>query len=212
MTESGSVHIDWTRQSRTAGVPGGLTRRPPAGRTGVSKGLRLAGDADVSTAFDVAVEPAAEGTVVRVRGELDMTTAPRVHATLAEVLEHAPRGLRRRLAVDVSALTFIDARGLCALVGAAIRARRVGVAFALRGANPRLLRAIDVAGLSSVLPADDREPTLPVRVARHRATPTVPGAAPMWAPSSAVAGAGRSGAGRSTSCAGRGGRGRHPAV
>jgi anti-sigma B factor antagonist len=128
--------------------------------------------------FEVALQPEPAGTVVRVRGALDIASAPIAQATLAEVLQrHAARTAKQCVVVDVSGLTFIDAGGLRALVGAAIRARRVGVGFALRDARPRILGVIDIAGLSSVLPVEDYERSMAPRIAGDSPTSALSGAA-----------------------------------
>lgn len=62
--------------------------------------------------FCVEVDQTAHVAVLRIRGELDLLTAPEV---VARCLELARKGLVN-LVVDATGITFIDARGVSALI------------------------------------------------------------------------------------------------
>jgi anti-anti-sigma factor len=62
--------------------------------------------------FCVEVDQTAHVAVLRIRGELDLLTAPEV---VARCLELARQGLVN-LVVDATNITFIDARGVSALI------------------------------------------------------------------------------------------------
>jgi anti-sigma B factor antagonist len=86
--------------------------------------------------------PTPTHVVLRVAGEIDIATAP----ALAEALElragAAPPGTD--LIADLTAVTFIDARGLATLLEAAATARRCGVAFRVTGRPPCVLRILEL--------------------------------------------------------------------
>nr|WP_260408581.1 STAS domain-containing protein [Planomonospora venezuelensis] len=89
--------------------------------------------------------------VHRVSGEIDIATAPALRARLQNALTAGGR-----LLVDLSGVTFMDARGLSALVAVNNRARELGGAVHLVGvpaAVRRLLRLTGLNGLSSPEPA-----------------------------------------------------------
>jgi anti-sigma B factor antagonist len=85
-------------------------------------------------------------SVVSVEGELDMATTDR----LADVLE----GLQLAggdIAIDVSALEFIDSTGLQQIVAADQRARTRGCSLLLVGAGGACLRALELSGIAEHL-------------------------------------------------------------
>lgn len=85
-------------------------------------------------------------TVVRVEGELDLGTAPK----LSDLLEgHAAAG--KRVVLDLTACGFIDSSGLRALLSARSAADTAGGSFALVVADPNILRVFEVASLDQVL-------------------------------------------------------------
>lgn len=101
---------------------------------------------------ELAVEVAVtdRSTVVSVRGEVDVATAPIVRGALTEV-EARRRGLGTpSVVVDLSGVTFIDACGLGVLVGAARSARGAGHALALRDPSPQVLRLLEMTRLLDV--------------------------------------------------------------
>ena len=86
-----------------------------------------------------------DGAVLTVSGELDIATAPRVRAAVADLLGQGVRHVE----VDLTDCTFIDSTGMGALLWAAHRLRAAGgdvVALHARGATAR---ALDLAGLGA---------------------------------------------------------------
>ena len=86
--------------------------------------------------------------VVTASGEVDLFTAPRLHAALVE----AASGGAPALLVDLSAVTFIDSAGLGVLVAAFKRSRAHGGALHLVVPPGRVRRPLEVLGLDAVLP------------------------------------------------------------
>lgn len=96
--------------------------------------------------FDIDVVRADTSAVVRVGGELDHYTAPRLRAQLVEL---ATVGVLD-VTVDLAGLAFIDSTGLCALVAGLKRIRAGGGELSLRSVTPRTLKLLRLTGLDSV--------------------------------------------------------------
>jgi anti-sigma B factor antagonist len=95
--------------------------------------------------FLLAVERNADGTVVRVTGEIDLATAPRLEECLLE-LDGEP------IALDFSAVTFMDARAIGVLL---TTQRRAGDgAFTVRGLHPAQMRLLEITGVADSLNLD----------------------------------------------------------
>jgi anti-anti-sigma factor len=91
----------------------------------------------------------AAGVRIRVRGELDLATAP--------VLADRLRGLRERHAtvlLDLDELAFIDASGLRVVLSAAADARNDGWAFTLTRGSAPVRRIVELLDLDKHLPFD----------------------------------------------------------
>jgi anti-anti-sigma factor len=99
--------------------------------------------------LDVAV---ADGrAVVRVSGEVDAATAPKLRAALADGLaRHHRDGVDAPVVVELSGVTFMGATGLGVLVSALGRARRLGRDLVLRNPPPMTLRVLDLTGLLDI--------------------------------------------------------------
>ena len=83
--------------------------------------------------------------VLRLVGQLDVATAPR----LRQALQEAQYGGARHVVLDVGALQFLDSFGLGVLVGGLRRARLNGAQFAVAGAGPRIRDIFTVTGLDA---------------------------------------------------------------
>jgi anti-anti-sigma factor len=82
--------------------------------------------------------------VVRVSGKLDMLTAPELTAYLAG-FDGA------NLTVDLANLSFLDSRGIAALVEAHTRLEEHGARLTLRDLPPLPRRTLEIAGLDTYL-------------------------------------------------------------
>jgi anti-anti-sigma factor len=81
-------------------------------------------------------------------GELDLATRDLLHDALSEIGEEAPR----RLVLDLSGLTFIDASGLHLLLSLAQRCRRAGPPLELVPGPSSVHEAFEITGLAKRLP------------------------------------------------------------
>lgn len=100
--------------------------------------------------FDVRVETTPSGAVVlHVLGELDLATAPRLEAAIADAVASP------RVVVDLSSCTFLDSAGVRVLTSAGREPapRRVAVI----SADPGILRVLEITGMDTLL---DIYPTL----------------------------------------------------
>jgi len=86
--------------------------------------------------------------IVVASGEIDLATVPRLREAITA---HLAGGLVNLL-LDLSAVTFIDSTGLGVLVGAGKKAAGLGGSVQLVCDNARILRLLDITGLSKAMP------------------------------------------------------------
>jgi anti-anti-sigma factor len=91
--------------------------------------------------FNVTLTEQAEGVVVRVTGEIDVVTAP----VLQRHLDSAIASGRPTIVIDLSGTTFLDARGVGALVGARTQVARNGGRLVLRRPPALVRRVLEIA-------------------------------------------------------------------
>ncbi|MFF2815310.1 STAS domain-containing protein [Kitasatospora cineracea] len=105
-----------------------------------------------------------EPFTVRVKGEIDLDTAPPLRCALATALDS-----HREVVLDLSEVTFMDCAGLGALVRARNQADRRGARLVLHGAEPHVVRLLKLTGLHRHLAVDPRSVTdgLPGRPGRR---------------------------------------------
>jgi len=105
----------------------------------------------ISDATDDGTEgPAEDAVVLAAGGELDFEASPQLRERIADQLNAG----KRRVVLDLSAVTFIDSTAIGALVGAAMRMREHdegSIAVACSDDNRRVLRIFDIAGVESMV-------------------------------------------------------------
>jgi anti-anti-sigma factor len=85
--------------------------------------------------------------VVRVQGEVDAATAPRMGQTV-----DAQRARRRRVVLNLSEVEFLDLHGLAVLMRASRRARVDGGSFAVERPAPCVIRLFELVRLDDEIP------------------------------------------------------------
>jgi anti-sigma B factor antagonist len=97
--------------------------------------------------FEVLVRPEGEFDVLTVAGEIDLASAPALHATLHGLLAHG----RRRLQVDLGEVTFVDATCLTFLLTAIREVTAAGGSVVVVRHNPLLTRLLEATDLTDVV-------------------------------------------------------------
>lgn len=85
-------------------------------------------------------------TVLAVRGEVDVHSAPVLRDRLAEILDSG----QQSVVVDLSSLSFLDSTGLGALVETRNHAQRTGAVLRLVCNSDRMLKLFRITGLDTV--------------------------------------------------------------
>ena len=101
---------------------------------------------DGERAADMVIEKRSDpggAPVVAVSGELDISNAATLEATVAALAAERPE----RLSFDLSGLRYMDSAGIAVLLGAATKLKEVHV----RDPSPAVRRVIEITGLSDVL-------------------------------------------------------------
>ncbi len=96
--------------------------------------------------FESSVEHGSGYTVVSVRGEVDVATAPALGGRLDEAIGQGPPVL----VVDLLGVTFIDSTALGVLIGANKRCEEVGCSMRLVVAEPRIVKIFEITGLTDM--------------------------------------------------------------
>jgi len=111
-------------------------------------------------------------SVVTVAGELDVSTAPLLREQLIDVIAAGSQ----QVAVDMSAVSFIDSVGLGVLVGALKRLRRCDGDLRVAAPSDPVLRTLRISGLHRVFGAF---PTVDEAIAASGDAATVSQPAPV---------------------------------
>jgi anti-anti-sigma factor len=112
--------------------------------------LRLLDDVTFSLAEDGGGDGDGDGErVIRLRGELDIESAPELERVL---LRARPAG--QRVVVDLTELKFMDSTGLRVLLRARAAAEEGRWQINLRNVPPTIRRLFDMTGVNAALPAE----------------------------------------------------------
>ncbi|MFI0351750.1 STAS domain-containing protein [Actinomadura sp. 9N407] len=85
-------------------------------------------------------------TVVKISGEIDVFTSPRLREMLLDIIDSGAA----HLVVDLSEVTFLDSTGLGVLVGIYHRLRARDGSMSFMGANDRVRRVFHVTQLTKI--------------------------------------------------------------
>jgi anti-sigma B factor antagonist len=105
----------------------------------------------VSRYEEVAVEAVGGWQVLRLAGEVDVATAPRLRDRLVQLITEGPP----QVVVDLSGLTFIDSMGLGALVSGLKRARAHDGDLRLAGASDHVAKVLNITRLDQAFVVGD---------------------------------------------------------
>jgi anti-sigma B factor antagonist len=97
--------------------------------------------------IDLRTEDGGGTLVFKLRGSLDLATAPTVRAALSDA---ADQGSHEVLIVDLMQLEFLDSTGLGVLIGAHRRAAERGASFRLIVSDGLISRLLNITGLIGV--------------------------------------------------------------
>ena len=90
--------------------------------------------------------------LVSVRGEIDIASAQILQTALRDaIMTSGSSAGGSTVVADLAQVEFIDSSGIHALLVADIAAREKGVAFVLRAPHVRVMRVLDLLGLSDQL-------------------------------------------------------------
>lgn len=103
--------------------------------------------------------------VVRIGGELDIATAPRVHGPLQE----AARAASPCMVIDLTELTFCGSAGLAQLLAAQQEVQRRGGHVVLVGCRPEVVRLLRLADVLELFVLTDTMPETVAETMREEA-------------------------------------------
>lgn len=101
--------------------------------------------------FDLLTIGAEDKAVVKVVGELDLATAPRLRQALADLSKKGAK----QVTVDLAEMEFIDSTGLSVLIAAWKRMRENGGDLALQSPNALAMKVFEITGATSVFTITD---------------------------------------------------------
>ncbi|MGH2705378.1 MAG: STAS domain-containing protein [Actinomycetota bacterium] len=101
--------------------------------------------------FDVEARAEGDWQVLRVRGEIDVYTAPALERAITEQLDlESPR-----IVMDLAEVSFVDSTGLLAMIGGVRKARERNGSLVLVRPSTRLQHVLRITDLESILPVFD---------------------------------------------------------
>jgi anti-sigma B factor antagonist len=103
--------------------------------------------------FEAHVRESGALWLVRVRGEIDLASAPKLEAVLDEAIAAQPA----RVMVELESVSFLDSTGLRVLVEAQRRLQQGGGTFVIDGMSETVRRVLEVSGLLAELADSDDE-------------------------------------------------------
>ncbi len=100
--------------------------------------------------MDIVLATRSEGdwTIIDVKGEVDVYTAPKLRETFVDLVE---KGIHQ-IVVDLEGVEFLDSTGLGVLVGGLKRVKSHDGTLALVCTKPKILKVFSITGLAKVFP------------------------------------------------------------
>jgi anti-anti-sigma factor len=119
--------------------------------------VRRAVDPDADTQLTVNIVVDGARSVVAVRGEIDLATAPLLEATVKAVIDQGCT----QVVFDASGVDFMDCSGLRSVLGLAERLGRRGGALVIRTPSAQVTRLLDLSGVDAIVPVDQPAASAP---------------------------------------------------
>ena len=104
----------------------------------------------VTELLSLAIEAGSSSTTVRVGGEIDLDTAPRLRDCLAT--------LTGDVVVDLTDVSFVDSQAIGLLLAEHRRRKEASARLVVSGASPMTLRTFELTGVDQVLDLDGDPP------------------------------------------------------
>jgi anti-sigma B factor antagonist len=104
--------------------------------------------------LSVNVEGSGSRVFVALKGELDISTAPLLQDTLADVLGDGPA----EIVLNLSELNYVDSTGLSLFITATKRARAEGSKLVLRDPQASTQRLLEITNLTDYFDSDAKTP------------------------------------------------------
>ncbi len=101
--------------------------------------------------LEVDVQEQDRWSVVSLRGEIDVYTAPRLRQALIDLVEAG----KTNILVDMSKVDFLDSTGLGVLVGGLKRVKAQDGSLEIVATQDKILKIFEITGLSKVFPIHD---------------------------------------------------------
>jgi anti-sigma B factor antagonist len=98
--------------------------------------------------LDVETGTIGDAALLRLRGEIDVYTAPRLRQAIIDLVD----GGATRIVVDMEKVDFLDSTGLGVLVGGLKRVRMKEGSLAIVTSQDKILKIFDITGLNKVFP------------------------------------------------------------
>ena len=102
--------------------------------------------------FTLELDLRGETAVVRMTGELDLATAPRLRECVLGLIQPSGEepGSVGTVVLDLSDVSFVDSTGLGVIAASRQRVARVGGELILRAPQPNTVKVLQITGLDRV--------------------------------------------------------------
>lgn len=101
--------------------------------------------------LDVETSQVGAASVLTLRGEIDVYTAPRLRQAIIDLVD----GGAAHIAVDMRGVDFLDSTGLGVLVGGLKRVKVKDGSLTIVTTQDKILKIFDITGLNKVFPIFD---------------------------------------------------------
>jgi anti-sigma B factor antagonist len=98
--------------------------------------------------LEVETEKRDRWSVISLRGEIDVYTAPRLRQALIDLVENDEKDIL----VDMTRVDFLDSTGLGVLVGGLKRVKAKDGSLEIVATEDKILKIFEITGLSKVFP------------------------------------------------------------